>query len=166
MMETSKPLSLLTSRFGELTYEERMVFNSPKGIPGFEDMRRWLLIGDDNSSIKYLQSLEDGNLALPVAVPLQLFPDYSVEIPRDFLDEVKAQDKKDLGVLLVLSVPWDAVWDMTVNMRAPILIGMSSRIMIQAILPDEKLSLRFPIWDWAQRNDMRIKLTSSSQNEE
>jgi flagellar assembly factor FliW len=166
MKKTSKTLTISTSRFGDVKYEESMIFLSPKGIPGFENMRRWLLVGEDDSTIKHLQNLEDGGLALPVAVPQQLFPDYSVKIPREFLDDVKAEDERDLGVLLILTVPSGAIWDMTVNMRAPILIGLSSRLMLQAILPDEFLSLRRPLWNQAQRDEMKSKIQQSSLNGE
>jgi len=60
-----------TLRFGLLEYSEGDVLYFPKGIPGFDDHKRWLLLGDDDEGnpIKWLQSLEDSDVALPVMPP-------------------------------------------------------------------------------------------------
>ncbi|GAB1400812.1 hypothetical protein MASR1M66_22670 [Aminivibrio sp.] len=58
-----------TSRFGLLTVSDEDILTFPKGIPGFETHRQWALAGDDDSPIKWLQSLADGDVALPVADP-------------------------------------------------------------------------------------------------
>ena len=55
-----------TARFGEVSYKEEDVLFFPRGIPAFENNHKWILAGSDDSAIKWLQNIEDGDLALPV----------------------------------------------------------------------------------------------------
>jgi len=63
------PEKIETTRFGRFTVNDEDLIHFPKGIPGFETHKKWALAGEDDSPIKWLQSLSDGDVALPVVVP-------------------------------------------------------------------------------------------------
>ena len=75
----------VSERFGEVSYTEDDILLFPRGLPAFEEHHKWILIGDEDSAIKWLQSLEDGGRALPVTTPDAVLPDYKVRIPEDEL---------------------------------------------------------------------------------
>ena len=58
-----------TPRFGVVNYNENDVLIFPRGIPAFENNHKWILAGNDDSAIKWLQNIEDPSLALPVTSP-------------------------------------------------------------------------------------------------
>ena len=76
---------IITDRFGEISYNEEDILFFPRGIPAFENMHSWVLAGDEDNAVKWLQSVEDGNLALPVTSPDAVQSDYNARIPDDEL---------------------------------------------------------------------------------
>ena len=147
-----------TERFGEIAYSKEEILFFPRGIPAFEDKHEWILAGSDDSAIRWLQSLDDGNLALPVTSPDAIQPDYNARIPEDELKLVGSVDPKDLALLIVVSIPEDAPWDMTANLRAPILININTRKAVQVIALNEEYPVRHVVFS----EEVREKLKASA----
>jgi flagellar assembly factor FliW len=151
--------TLISSRLGEITYTDDDVFIFPRGIPAFEKHHNWLLAGEeDNNAIKWLQNIEDGDLALPVTTPDAVMPDYNAKIPEDELDLVGSRDFTDLALLIVVSIPEAAPWNMTANLRAPILINMKNRKAVQVIALNEEYPIRHVVFP----EDVREAMKTSS----
>ena len=156
--------SINTTRFGELFYEDGDVIVFPRGIPGFERSHNWAITGDEESVIKWLQSLYDAELALPITTPDIVMPEYNARIPDDeieLLGEIKSND--DLALLSVVSIPSSAPWDMTVNLRAPILINVKTRRAAQIIVLNEDYLLRHPVFSESARAEMKSKAKESQE---
>ena len=159
--------SIKTTRFGELFYEEGDVIVFPRGIPGFERSRNWAITGDEEGVIKWLQSLDDAELALPITTPDIVMPEYNARIPDDeieLLGEIQSND--DLALLSVVSIPSAAPWDMTVNLRAPILVNVKTRRAAQIIVLNEDYTLRHPVFSESVRAEMKAKAEKSREAEE
>ena len=157
--------SIKTSRFGELFYNEEDVIVFPRGIPGFERNHDWAITGDEESVIKWLQSLDDAELALPITTPDIVMLEYNARIPDDeieLLGEVKSNE--DLALLSVVSIPSSAPWDMTVNLRAPILVNVRTRRAAQVIVLNEDYPLRHPVFSEAIRAEMKAKAKKSQED--
>lgn len=149
-----------TARFGQVSYKEEDVLFFPRGIPAFESNHKWILAGSDDSAIKWLQNIEDGDLALPVTSPDAIRPDYNARIPEDELKLVGSVNPADLALLIVVSIPKSAPWNMTANLRAPILINLKTRKAVQVIALNEEYPIRHVIFP----EDVREKMKSQAQN--
>lgn len=59
-----------TSRFGKFSVSENKIIHFVRGIPGFEKLRRFVLL-DHNSegSLKWLQSIDDPDVAFLLTTP-------------------------------------------------------------------------------------------------
>ena len=112
-----------TERFGEIAFGEEELLTFPRGLPAFEDKHRWIIVGSEDNAVKWLQSVDDGALALPVTTPDVVRPDYNARIPEDELTLVGSTDPAELALLIVVSIPEAAPWNMTANLRAPILLS-------------------------------------------
>jgi flagellar assembly factor FliW len=145
---------LQTPRFGPLEFQEVDVIFFPKGIPGFEDHRKWILVGDDENPIKWLQSLDDEDVALPVLPPSLVSSDYDPQLLEADVRELKAT-AKDLHLFVVVSVPEDAPWDATVNLRAPIIINSNERLGKQVISQREDYEIKHHLFDEITRDKMK-----------
>ena len=99
-----------TERFGEISYSQEEVLFFPRGIPAFETKFNWILVGDGDSAVKWLQSLDDPDLALPVTSPDAVQPDYNARIPEDELKLIGSVNPADLALLIVVSIPPAAPW--------------------------------------------------------
>ena len=136
-----------STRFGDLEIDDEDVIHFPVGIPGFEDKHRWILVGDDDNAIIWLHSTEDGSLALPVTPPQAVMSDYNARIPRESLEMVGKENLDDVILLIVVAIPPGRPWDMTANLRAPIIVNMATKIATQAIALNEDYDFRHPVLD-------------------
>lgn len=135
---------LRTDRFGEISFDLSQALMFPEGIPGFEDDHRWIIIGDDDSFIKWLQSCDHGDVALPVIPALQVFPSYRISLDSSDAGKLDSPNLSDVGILLVISVPAGDPAGASVNLRAPILVNKTDRKGFQFIVKNERYGLNTP----------------------
>ncbi len=145
-----------TLRFGLLEYSEDDVLYFPKGIPGFDGHKRWLLLGDDDEGnpIKWLQSLEDSDVALPVMPPEFIIPKYDPQLCEGDIKDLKAP-LNELCFFVVVAVPENAPWEATANVRAPIVINIAERLGKQVIGQREDYGIRHYIFDDTTRENIK-----------
>ena len=148
--------TVTSSRFGEISFAEEDVLVFPRGIPAFERHHNWILAGEEDNAIKWLQNIEDGDLALPVTTPDAVMPDYNAKIPEDELNIVGSTEFADLALLIVVSIPEAAPWDLTANLRAPILVNLKSRRAVQVIALNEEYPIRHVVFPEDVREAMKI----------
>jgi flagellar assembly factor FliW len=148
--------SIVTSRFGEISFAEEDLLLFPRGLPAFEKSHGWVLAGDEDNAIKWLQNIEDGELAVPVTTPDAVMPDYNAKIPEDELDLVGSRDPKDLALLIVVSIPDSTPWNMTANLRAPILVSLKTRKAVQVIALNEEYSIHHAVFPENAKEAMKI----------
>jgi carbon storage regulator len=118
---------------------EPVIINFPRGVLGLGAHTDFVLYDVDESS-RMLVAKDDPTLRLLVTDPTCVDPNYPVEraVSRyPFGDE-------ELAVAAVVTRPADGS-PATVNLAAPLVIGMSSRKAVQVILDDERLPLRAPL---------------------
>ncbi len=148
-----------TERFGEVSYSPEEVLTFPRGIPAFENMHSWILVGSDENAVKWLQSLDDPELALPVTSPDAIQPDYNARIPEEELKLIGGTNPADLALLIVVSIPQSAPWNMTANLRAPIIINLKTHKAVQVIALNEEYPIRHVVFP----EDVREKMKASAQ---
>ena len=151
------PRIIETSRFGALTVEDGDVIIFPKGIPGFDDHREWVIAGEDDDPIKWLQSVHDAEVALPVTPPSVILDRYAPRFADEELEEVRLGSDENMMLLVVLSLPPGAPWDMTANLRAPIVLNHVKRIGKQIIALNEDYPLKAEDLPEPMRNALKAK---------
>lgn len=146
-------MKLSTRVFGEVEISEDKILTFPNGIIGFPDMTRFTLMHDsekDDSSIHWLQSVDEPSFAMPVIDPLYVKEDYNPLIEDDVLTELQPLNEDNTLVLVTLTVPRD-LKKMTVNLKGPIIVNTESRKASQIIVEDDDCSVKFPIYDILQK---------------
>lgn len=114
-------------------------------IPGFSQMRRFVLVSMDESGLLYsLRSVDDEALRFLVLVPGQIFPDYQPEIDDATLALLNAAQPENLLVLLVVSAG-ESVVDSTANLLAPIVVDQVTRKAAQVVLSGTEMPIRAPL---------------------
>ena len=146
-------MKIKTKIFGEIEIEENKTINFPGGIIGFPDMKEYILIFEEKkenteskASISWLQSLEEPSLALPVVDPLFLIKDYEPTVEDELLKPLGEIKPEELLILTAITVPAD-IEQMTVNLRAPIVINSETRRGCQVIAENTELDVRYPIYE-------------------
>lgn len=138
-------MKMKTSRFGEYEYQLDDVLTFSKGLPGFREHHRFVLIKVEGSPFMYLQAVEDGELAFIVVSPFEFFAEYEFNLNELIKLELNIQSEKDLVILNVISVKED-LESATINLAAPIVVNMNNRRGLQYILSDSNYSIRQPLF--------------------
>jgi flagellar assembly factor FliW len=74
-------MKFVATKFGQLNFQEEEIIVLPKGILGFSQLTRYILLENEGRGpFKWLQSVEDPNVAFVIADPLDFFPNYKMEI--------------------------------------------------------------------------------------
>jgi flagellar assembly factor FliW len=113
-------LTVESTRFGTLEIDsaERVAF--PAGLIGLGGRDFVLVDHDAESSFRWLQSLDDPALALPVTNPWAFFADYAVELSDEDTDRLGETDDVDVWVTIRTG---SELSDFSANLRAPIVIA-------------------------------------------
>lgn len=133
-----------TRRFGEIEIsEEQDIIQMVGGLPGFEDAKKFILLNHDADSLfKWLQAVENPELAFVVMEPFIFCPDYHFDLSDDELAELELTKPEEVVVLAVLSVPEDPK-KITANIKAPIVINRTKRRGKQIILNNEAYPVKY-----------------------
>jgi flagellar assembly factor FliW len=113
------PLTIESSRFGTLEIAEDAVIEFPTGLVGLGGRRYTIVAPDPESPFRWLQSVDDPSLALPIANPLQFFADYEIELSDADLARVGA----DAAEVWVVVRAASELSDFSANLHAPIVIA-------------------------------------------
>lgn len=145
---------IIETRFGTSETSENKIIDFPAGLPGFEELRRFIIVEADNTKpIYWLQSIENKHIALPVIVSFAIISEYNIDIRENELEDLDLESKNDLLILNVVVIPED-VRKMTVNLAAPVVINAKRGIGKQIIIDAAELPLRFPVYE-AIRNSLK-----------
>jgi len=128
------PLRIETSRFGTLEVDEASVITFTQPILGFQEQRRFVLLpGPENSSLRWLQSTESGELAFILIDPRTVLQNYEVTLRSNELTEMAVESADELEIYTIVVVPDDRTQIRT-NLKAPILINPEMRLGKQTVL--------------------------------
>jgi len=137
--------SVNTTRFGELTVPEEDVFTFKWGLPGFGFLRDFVVLAIENQKpYVWLQSLERAEIALPMIDPWALFDDYDPHLPSVTAAVMEIERPDDFCLMCICVVGPDAK-EMTVNLLAPIVLNLRTRVGRQVMLEDCDYSVRTPV---------------------
>ncbi|MCP2239203.1 flagellar assembly protein FliW [Thermoanaerobacterium thermosaccharolyticum] len=138
-------MNIKTKNFGLVSYNEEDVIYFDDGIPGFEGLKSFILLSvDEYTPFKWLQSLDDTNIAFVIIDPKVVVKDYKVEINEE---TVKLLDIKDLNHILVFAIVVipDEIEKMTANLKAPIIINAENNKGMQILLDNDDYMIKHPI---------------------
>ena len=126
----------------------------PNGIIGIEDKHKFAIIYDvekgEDTAIRWLQSMEDPYLALPVIEPFAILEEYNPIIEDALLEPIDNPKDEDIIVLLTLIISSD-VTKVTANMKAPIVINSATCKGGQIIVENPEYESKFNVYDAIQK---------------
>lgn len=142
---TEPTRTVVLPNLGECTYRETEVIAFPWGLPGFPQLRRFLVLSvDSQEGFVWLQSLDEVKVALPLCDPWSLFADYEAPLPLYAQQSLALQAADDFCTLCVCVVGKGAT-EMTINLLAPVVINLKTRVGRQITLENQRYSVRTPI---------------------
>lgn len=145
-----------TRILGEVEIDETKIITFEDGIIGFPNLTKFALVYDNEeeagseSKIKWLQSLQDGMLAIPVINPLLMVSDYNPTVEDEWLTRLGDFAAEELVILTTITIPAD-LKQMSMNLKAPIVINAETKKACQIITEDDA-PVKFYIYDLLNNN--------------
>lgn len=143
-------MEVSTRLFGDIRIEENKIIHFVNGLVGFPQLKEFALIhdgeGESGEGVQWLQSMQDGNFALPVVNPLQILDSYDPVVEDELLTPLGELKPEDMLVLVTITVPED-VKAMSVNLKGPIVINAANCKACQVIAENDGLQVKFPVYD-------------------
>ncbi len=148
-------MEIQSKLLGKVEYEIENIISFDEGLIGIPDKKNFILIEkEDFKPFSYLQSLDDPKFILVVISPMLVEKEYKFSIYKDDLKAVEIKSESDFSLLAIVIFA-KRVEDITVNLKAPILINIHSKKALQIILQNDDYSVEEPL----------IRSTSSKADE-
>lgn len=132
----SDNIHYLDNQIGKIEYSDDSIYNFPEGLYGYQEFKDYIIwSGEKYRPFKLLISVDDPNLFFPLINPKILMPDYKPNI----------KDVNDWEFMYTIVSIGNSQKDVTVNMRAPILLSRTEKWGKQIILTDSNYLIRHKI---------------------
>lgn len=131
----------LESCLGTVTVAEEDVITFPQGILGFEEYKHYTVLEQPDSVFRFLQCIDEPQLAFVVMFPELVDADYSVTLTKEQRALLEIDQPEDGVVYGIVTVP-EQVAEMTINLQAPVVINKRKNIGAQVVLVDGKYHTR------------------------
>lgn len=151
--DTKAVIKFDSTRFGNLEITEDRVINFPGGVLGFPDARRFVMIDHEGDiPFKWLQSVDEPELAFITINPLLIKEDYKLSINKSDIADIGKYEAESLAFLVILTIPNDNPKGTTANLRGPLVINSDTKTAKQIVLQDDTYPVKYPLYD-DQKND-------------
>ena len=130
---------------GNLDVEEVLIYTFEHGIPGFEHLKRYVIVQPDPElPFSYLQSIDDDEVTLLLTNPFLFYGNYDFELNEQIQEELQIEDPSDIAVWSVVSTgsPSEGA---TLNLLAPIIISAKKMLGRQVILHNTSYRTKHPL---------------------
>lgn len=144
-------VEIVTKAFGKVAIEDERIICFDHGILGFPDLKNFTLIYDidkgNEATIKWLQSIEEPNFAIPVMNPDLVIPGYTPVFNRELLAPLGDNlESENILMFVTVTVPKD-ITNTTVNLKAPVIISIENRKAVQLICDNEEYDIKHSIYE-------------------
>jgi len=124
-------MKLFTRQFGEIEFSSDKVLKFPDGILGFEELKDFLLIKEDEEFFFWLTSVDKPEIIFPLIGISLIDSQYP-----------KRRNNESFGIVKLDKEPTK----ITVNLKAPVYINQNKKSGVQVILDNDKYSVNYNLF--------------------
>lgn len=130
-------MRLITKHLGEIEYAPEAVIHFEDGIPGFEEIKEFILILSDQPELPfhYLQSITNPDISFVITSPFLFVENYDFNLPDTVVEKLGIKSPEELYVYSIVSIP-KKVEFATINLTAPIIINTTNNKGMQVVLEE------------------------------
>jgi flagellar assembly factor FliW len=149
---TSSPIVVQSQALGTVEVRRDTVLGMCEPLAGFADCVSYALVqhvrkdGTSSGTVSWLQAIERPFHAFVVTDPWSVFPEYAPEISDADASQLGLTSFEDARVFAILTVP-SSPSEITVNLRAPIVVNVAQRLAKQVVLLNEEYHTRHRMSD-------------------
>jgi flagellar assembly factor FliW len=135
-----------SKNFGNISYTNEEVILFKEGLPGFTKFTKYILV--ENEELKpfsLLQSIEKADIAFIIVSPETFKHDYKVIASVEELENI-AIEKTESARIFSLVTMSERKEDVTMNLKAPIIINMEKKLGAQIILKQNDYDIEYKMF--------------------
>ena len=141
-----------TVKFGDLEVLEEKILRFKEGLPGFPQIRRFVVLGPEEiQPFRYLQAVDDPPITLFIINPFLVDRTYEFRLSDTDMADLNSKNSSELAVYAVATIPENPS-EATINLMAPIVINENDRCGKQVILHESKYSIKHPLLQNGEQN--------------
>ena len=129
-------MNIDTPHSGTLEVAPDRIIEFPRGLPGFEELRRYSLFHPESEAgvppYFILQSVDDPGVAFNIADPALFGFNYEINLPDEELAVLNLADPTEAAVVVML-VREEAGGQVRANLKAPLILNVNARRGIQHV---------------------------------
>lgn len=130
---------------GKLEYDEKDIIILKKGILGFDNIEKFILVElEEYEPFKLFQSLEDDEVGVILTSPFEVYNEYEVNLSKEIEKRLKIDNERDVLLLTTVTLNSDPK-KITTNLKAPIVINKKLNLGEQIIIDDSKYKVKHPL---------------------
>jgi flagellar assembly factor FliW len=138
-------MKFISKVHGEMQYEETNIITFNKGIPGFNELKKFILLDlQEYEPFRLLQSLEDNEISLIVTSPYEFFNEYEIKLSDETIKNLKIDSPEQVIIVTTVTLNSD-VKKITTNLQGPIVINTSNNFGEQIVLDNSKYKVKSPL---------------------
>jgi flagellar assembly factor FliW len=138
-------MKFISKVHGEMQYEENNIITFNKGIPGFNELKKFILLDlQEYEPFKLLQSLENDEISLIVTSPYEFFSEYEIKLNEETIKNLKIDSPEQAIILTTVTLNSD-VKKITTNLQGPIVINTYNNFGEQIVLDNSKYKVKSPL---------------------
>lgn len=142
---------LATTRLDRVTYKKTDIIWMMRDLPGFEGLKRFLLVSlSESEPFKWLQSLDDPAMAMPVIEASVVKDDYEFEVSAKDFQLLGARHVIDIVAYASVTIPRGRPDRVSANLKAPIALNTKNMHALQLLLSESGHDPTFPFYKQLQ----------------
>ncbi|MFV0504059.1 MAG: flagellar assembly protein FliW [Lachnospirales bacterium] len=143
-------MKLNTKHFGEIEVEEEKIITFKDGLPGFDDLSRFILFDEESNDglFLWMQSIDDPTIAFVLLDTLRVMPLYDPIISEESIISLGDTGGDTLPNILCynIAVVEKSMKDTRVNLKAPIIINQLTKKGCQVLCSNEDYDIKCKIF--------------------
>lgn len=138
-------MEIISPIHGSITYNLDEVIRFEKSIPGFEGVKNFILKDtDEDSPFKLLQSIDDVNIGFILISPFDVEESYEVKLVDELVERLRIKESSDVALYSLVTLS-SKVENITVNLKAPLVINIKEKKGEQFIVDKEIYKIKHPL---------------------
>ena len=157
-------MKISTARFGEINIADEEIIEFANGLLGFEKFNRYVILNtEDGSPFRWMQCVDDGDLAFVLIEPLAFMFEYDLEIDDSDVTHLGLEAAEDAVLFAIVTIP-EIAQEMTANLQGPVVINAKLRKGRQVISNNQKHPIKARILEEMAKRAKRIQEIEEAQN--